>query len=138
MIPPREPIPVVAGVVGRDGRVLLCQRPDGEHLPLKWEFPGGKIEAGETPRAALLRELREELGVDAEVGELLLEARHAYPEKTVWLRFFGARLHGEPRAIVHRQLSWVPRKALAGYDVPPPNAVVVRALLRGELRLDGD
>lgn len=134
----RAPIPVVAGVVSRGGRVLLCQRPAGEHLPLKWEFPGGKIEAGETAREALLRELREELEVEAEVGGLLAEARHAYPEKKVWLRFFDVRLRGEPRAVVHRRLRWVSIEELGEYDVPPPNAVVVRRLLRGDLHAAPD
>ncbi len=129
------PIQVVAGVVLEGDRVLLCQRHDGDHLPLLWEFPGGKIDPGEAPEEALIRELREELGVGADLGPLVGEVRHAYPEKEVWLRFYRARIHGQPRPIVHRKLAWVPLNELASFAVPPPNAVIVRRLVRGELGL---
>lgn len=128
-------IEVVAAVVEARGRVLLCQRHDGEHLPLLWEFPGGKIDPGESPRQALARELREELGVDAELGALVGDVSHSYPEKRVRLRFFRAEIVGEPRAIVHRRLAWVPLRELDRYQVPPPNAVIVRRLVSGELDL---
>lgn len=126
-------IPVVAAVILRRGRVLLCQRPDGPHLPLKWEFPGGKIDSGETPVEALGRELREELGVDATVAEEIDSVRHRYPEKTVQLRFFAVSIHGEPAPRVHRRVRWVPFQELDRYDVPPPNATILERLRRGEL-----
>jgi len=122
-------IEVVAAVVMDGDRVLLCQRYDSDHLPLLWEFPGGKIEPGETPQAALLRELQEELGVASHIGPQLAEARHAYPEKRVRLRFFDAKITGLPELCVHRQLRWVPVGELGSYAVPPPNTGVV-ALLR--------
>lgn len=131
-----EPIPVVAAVVVRDGRALLCQRRDGPHLPRMWEFPGGKVRPGETPRAALARELHEELGVPARVGNLLAEVRHTYPDKRVWLRFYSAELQGDPRPLVHRQLRWIPAGELEAYSVPPANAPVVAALAAGELRVE--
>ena len=127
------PIPVVAAVVVRDGRVLLCQRHDGEHLPLKWEFPGGKIDPGERPEEALRRELLEELDVEATIGDQVAEVRHTYPEKRVWIRFYRAEINGEPRPLVHRRLDWVAFDSLGDYDAPPPNARVIAALLRGEL-----
>ena len=64
-------IAVAAGVVCREGRIMICQRKPGGHQPLKWEFPGGKLEAGESPEQALARELREELGIEARVGRIL-------------------------------------------------------------------
>jgi 8-oxo-dGTP diphosphatase len=128
-------IPVVAAVVVRDGHVLLCQRHDGEHLPLLWEFPGGKIDPGETPREALARELDEELGVRSEVGDQVAEILHRYPEKTVWLRFFRASIVGEPRPIVHRAIEWVALERASEYPAPPPNARVIERLVRGELQI---
>lgn len=121
-------IPVVAAVVVRDGRLLLCQRQDGPHLPLLWEFPGGKVDPGEGPVEALGRELAEELGVEAEVGSFLDEVHHRYPEKSVWIRFYSATLHGRPRPRVHRRIRWIAEEELDGYDVPPANAAVLRRL----------
>lgn len=129
----RAAIPVVAAVVVRDGRVLLCQRHDGEHLPLLWEFPGGKIDPGETPREALVRELDEELGVRSEVGEQVADIVHTYPEKTVWLRFFRVSIAGEPNPLVHRAIEWVSLDRLVEYPAPPPNARVIERLISGEL-----
>lgn len=128
-----ELIEVVAAVVIQSDRVLMCQRHDGDHLPFMWEFPGGKIEPGETPRAALLRELREELGVASRIGRQLAETQHTYPEKRVRLRFFGAEITGPPELCVHRQLRWVPLAELDHYQVPPPNAHVVGLLKGGHI-----
>ena len=127
-------IEVVAAVVMERDRVLLCQRHDGDHLPLLWEFPGGKIEANETPGAALLRELREELGVASQIGRQLAEARHTYPEKHVWLRFFDAKITDTPQPRVHRQIRWVPLRDLSDYAVPPPNAHMVALLRSGRIQ----
>ena len=123
-------IPVVAAVIARDDRLLLCRRRSGPHLGRLWEFPGGKVEPGEDPRAALARELREELDVHARVGALLAQVFHTYPEKRVWLRFYRCRIAGSPRPIVHERLAWVPFADLARYPAPPPNAVVLAALQR--------
>ena len=126
-------IEVVAAVIMEGDRVLLCQRNDGGHLPLLWEFPGGKIEPGETPREALLRELQEELGVTSHIGRQLAEARHTYPDKRVWLRFFDAKIAGVPKRCVHRQLRWIPVGELSNYNVPPPNAALVTLLRIGHI-----
>lgn len=131
----QAPIAVVAALVGRSGRVLLCQRHDGDHLPLLWEFPGGKIDPGETPEEALARELDEELAVSARIGEQVAEVFHSYPEKRVWLRFYRAWIEGEPRAVIHRALAWAKLTELTRFPVPPPNAVVVDRLRRGELHI---
>lgn len=130
-----EYIPVVAGIAVRHERLLLCQRHEEAHLPLLWEFPGGKIDPGESPPEALVRELDEELGVDATVHEEVAQVFHTYPEKKVWLRFFRVRLRGDPRPLVHRRVLWVPLENLGEFAVPPPNAVIVRRLLSGELHI---
>lgn len=118
-------IEVVAAVVSRGDTILLCQRHAGPHLPLLWEFPGGKIDQGETPPDALERELAEELDVKAEVGREVASIRHRYPEKRVRIRFFTAHIDGEPRPIVHRRIRWVPFGALSKYEVPPANQAVI-------------
>ena len=74
---------VVAALIRRDGRILICQRPPRQSHPLKWEFVGGKIEPGETPEQALARECREELGIEVQVGGLFMEVTHDYPDKTI-------------------------------------------------------
>ena len=125
-----EAIQVVAAVVERDGRYLLCQRHGGPHLPFLWEFPGGKVEADETAPVALVREIQEELGVTCDVGAEIADITHRYPEKTVRIRFFRATLEGEPQAIIHRALSWIAPADFHRHEAPPPNAKVL-ALLAG-------
>ena len=122
-------IPVVAAIIRRDNLVLLCQRPDGPHLPLLWEFPGGKIKSGESATEALERELLEEIGVRARVGNLVADIQHRYPEKNVRIRFYDASIDGDPRPKVHRRLRWIPIDELAEYEVPPANSRVVRMLI---------
>lgn len=122
---------VSAGIVLEGGRVLLTQRKAGGHLAGLWEFPGGKVEAGEDPRAALVRELREELGIETEVGDIVEVTSHAYPEaeKTVLLLFFEARrLPGSPapKALDVAALEWAGREALTPERFPPADVAVLR------------
>ncbi|MFH1680654.1 MAG: (deoxy)nucleoside triphosphate pyrophosphohydrolase [Candidatus Eisenbacteria bacterium] len=98
---------VVAGVAYREGRFLAALRPEGKPYAGRWEFPGGKVEAGETDVDALRRELREELGVEARIGREIDRGRHEYPEKTVDLHFYRiVDLEGEPSAIGVGALRW--------------------------------
>lgn len=130
-------IEVVAAVVLRPRGVLLCQRPDGPHLPLMWEFPGGKIDDGESPQQALARELREELGVGSSIGPQIAQVEHHYRDKSVRIRFFVAHIDGEPRPIVHRQLRWIGAADLDRYDVPPANRSVVDMVRDGRVDRGG-
>ena len=109
---------VVAALIERGGEVLVARRKEqGERAGL-WEFPGGKVEAGEGERAALARELREELGVRAQVGELYARLEHIYPDLQVELALYRARLHDnqDPRPLTAQELRWVPRRELPGLD----------------------
>jgi 8-oxo-dGTP diphosphatase len=128
---------VVAAIVIEEGRVLLTQRKRGTHLAGAWEFPGGKVEPGEDPRAALVRELREEIGVEAIVGRPVEVTFHAYAEKDVLLLFFETTLaSGSPRpsAIDVADLKWSRRDELDDAEFPPADVAVlasVRAMLAG-------
>ena len=116
-------IEVAAGLVFRGGKLLITQRPIGGHLPGLWEFPGGKREANETFEDCLRRELREELGIEVEVGELLDSILHEYPEKSVHLRFFRCLwTQFEPQALGCASLAWVDRGELNRYEFPAADA----------------
>ncbi len=124
-------IEVVAAVIERGGRVLIARRHAASHLGGRWEFPGGKRQAGETPEAALVREIREELDAAVTVGELLDDVEWTYPEKTVRLRFFRCALDGEPRAAEGQEIAWVVAADLGGYEFPPADEGLVARLRRG-------
>ena len=125
--PPR--IDVAAGLIFRSGRLLITQRPAGTHLGGLWEFPGGKLEPGESWEQALIRELREELDVSVSVGRLFSEVTHAYPEKIVRLRFFvGSLRSGEPRPVGCAALAWVTAESLALHAFPEADRQLLQCL----------
>ena len=111
---------VVAGLI-RDGeRILICQRPANKARGLLWEFPGGKVEAGESKREALVRECREELGVTLNVGDVYAELTHEYPDMTVRLTLFEARIaEGVPRRIEHADVKWIKPEEITEYPFCP-------------------
>jgi mutator protein MutT len=122
-------VEVAAGLIFRDNRLLLAQRPEGAHLAGLWEFPGGKREPGETWEHCLQRELREELGVGVAVGECVLEQTHDYPARRVVLRFFRCRLtEGEPSGLDRQALAWVTPGELTNHTFPPADEALVRRL----------
>ncbi len=123
-------IEVVAAVIERGGRVLIARRHVDSHLGGLWEFPGGKRQAGETPEAALVREIREELDAAVTVGELLDDVEWTYPEKTVRLLFFRCALAGEPRAAEGQEIAWVAPADLGRYEFPPADEGLVSRLRR--------
>jgi 8-oxo-dGTP diphosphatase len=125
---------VSAAILIEQGRVLLSQRRSGTHLAGAWEFPGGKVEAGEDPRDALRRELREEVGVEAHVGEVVDVTFHPYPEadKAVLLLFFEAIRDagsGEPRAIDVAAVRWAAAQELDPAQFPPADVAVLRKVM---------
>lgn len=112
-------VEVAAALLFRDGKLLITQRHPGAHLGGLWEFPGGKREPGETFEQCLRREIREELGCEVEVFELVESLTHDYPEKTVHLRFYRCRwLAHEPQAIDCAAVRWVTREEIGGFHFP--------------------
>ena len=116
-------IEVSAALIFRNGKLLITQRHAGAHLGGLWEFPGGKRERNETFEQCLVRELREELGIEVEVGGLFEEISHAYSEKTVCLKFFTCKLiSGEPQPLDCAAFKWVEKAELADYGFPAADA----------------
>jgi mutator protein MutT len=120
---------VAAGLVFREGKLLITQRKPDVHLGSLWEFPGGKVEAGETFEQCLQRELLEELGIEAEVGKLVESLTHDYKERTVHLKFFVCRwLRHEPRPIDCLDFAWITRDDLVLYEFPAADARLLEKL----------
>ena len=122
------PVVVLAAVIEHDGRFLVTRRPSGTHLSGYWEFPGGKCESGESHDACLRRELVEELGVEARIGDEILVTEHAYPERTVRLHFRACVIAGEPQARLGQEMRWVTRKELKGMEFPEADRDLIAAL----------
>jgi mutator protein MutT len=122
-------IVVVAGILERDGALLLTLRPEGTHLEGHWEFPGGKVHPSETHAEALGRELHEELDIIAEVGELVHRVTHAYPEKTVDIHFYRCRFTGKPTPMLGQGMRWVPRHELGALRVPEADRALIAQLI---------
>ena len=123
-------IEVVAAVVERSGCYLITRRLEGTHLAGLWEFPGGKIRPAEKPEDALRREMKEELGVETSVGELIESVTWAYPEKTVRILFFRCLLQGEPCPQERQEMLWVEAAKLPAYRFPAADLRLVERLAR--------
>jgi 8-oxo-dGTP diphosphatase len=116
--PSRPPISVIAGLIFRNKRVLICQRSESTAFGLKWEFPGGKIEDRESETDALRRELKEELAIDVRESEFFSEYAYSYEDgPTVSLRFHRVKsFQGEPQNLIFEQISWVEVDDLVNFD----------------------
>ena len=126
---------VVAALIMQDGKLLVCQRTRHQTMPLKWEFPGGKIEEGEQPRDALRRELDEELGIVATIGDELARIQHEYPNGgMVELRFYVVReFKGEIENRIFRDIQWVEPADLPKFDFLEADLTLVKDLAAGKL-----
>jgi 8-oxo-dGTP diphosphatase len=126
---------VVAALIVDGDRILACQRTRHQPMPLKWEFPGGKIEEGEQPRDALRRELEEELGIEATIGNEVARIQHRYPNGgSIELRFFEVRKYlGELENRIFREIRWVTRKELPELDFLEADRSLVNDLAAGKL-----
>jgi mutator protein MutT len=127
-------VTVVAALIEQNGRMLICQRSRAGSFPLSWEFPGGKLEAGETLREALEREIKEELGVACTVGAENYRTRHRYSQRPeladgLELVFFSAQIAGAPQNLAFEQILWERIEALDSYDFLPADRELVAQLV---------
>ncbi len=133
-------ITVVAAVIARNSKLLVCQRRRDDSFPLQWEFPGGKVEPGESHEQALARELREELGVSSTIGKELFRTSHRYKEsKTELVLFFYEAIVEESAALqnlVFEQFEWAHRSELPHYDFLQADREFVSLLASGSTRMD--
>lgn len=132
-MPPEPPagtplVHVVAAVVLKDGRYLVTRRQKGTHLEGYWEFPGGKVDPGESDEAALVREIREELDAGVKVGRLVLATTHHYPERSVSLAFYECALTSEPRPLLGQEMRWVSPPNLRSLAFPPADEELIALL----------
>ena len=128
---------VVAALIWDGGRFLICQRPAHKARGLLWEFVGGKVEPGETKEAALIRECREELDIALSVGEVFTDVTHEYPDLTVHLTLFDARIEaGEPKLLEHNALAWITPTEIDGYEFCPAD-VEILARIRARFEVHG-
>jgi 8-oxo-dGTP diphosphatase len=125
-----NPLVVTAAVIAKDRRILIARRKKGWRFAGKWEFPGGKIEPGETPEECLRRELREELGIEAKIGEFFCSSTYPYSHATVQLLVYRAyHVAGEYTLHDHQEIRWVLPTELAQYDFPEADKPVIEKLI---------
>jgi len=123
---------VVAALVREGRRILMSRRRPDQAMPNLWEFPGGKVEPGEHPEAALIREVREELGCDVEIDRIEEVVFHAYEEFDLYMLVYACRVSGgEPRAIEVAEVAWVPAPDLPALDLLPADYPLARKLAAG-------
>ena len=125
---------MVAAVVEQDEQFFLTRRHAGTHLEGLWEFPGGKVDPGETHADALRREIREELDADVDVQDLVFEITHDYPDRTVALSFYRCSFKGTPRALLGQEMRWVRRDELRGLGFPPADRELITLLSESAAR----
>ncbi|MBO5218545.1 MAG: (deoxy)nucleoside triphosphate pyrophosphohydrolase [Clostridia bacterium] len=117
---------VVAALIWDGGRFMICRRPAHKARGLLWEFVGGKVEPGETKAAALIRECREELDITPEVGDVFMDVVHEYPDLTVHLTLFEAKIAaGEPRLLEHSALAWITPDEIGQYEFCPADVEIL-------------
>ena len=113
-------VEVVAALIWRDNKFLICQRPAHKARALLWEFVGGKVEAGESKEEALKRECKEELNIEISVGEVFAEVTHGYSDITVHLTLFNAAISGgEPQKLEHNAIAWITPSQVPDYEFCP-------------------
>lgn len=122
---------VVAALIWRGDKFMICQRPVHKARGLLWEFVGGKVEPGETKEQALIRECREELAVTLSVGEIFMDVVHEYPDITVHLTLFNAIIaEGEPQMLEHNDIRWITSSEISNYEFCPADKEILDTIIR--------
>lgn len=120
---------VVAALIWQGNAFLICQRPQGKHLELLWEFVGGKVEPGETKAQALVREVQEELGMTVSVTREFMQVTHAYADKTIHLTVFCATItQGQPQLLEHHAMRWIGVDEMEAYDFCPADDAILQQI----------
>ena len=123
-------VEVVAALVWRGERFMICQRPANKARGLLWEFVGGKVEPGESKEAALVRECREELAVTLSVGEAFMDVTHEYPDLTVHLTLFNATIaEGEPQKLEHNDIRWITPDEIPSFEFCPADVEILEKII---------
>lgn len=124
-----KPLEVVAALVWREDKFLICQRPANKARSLLWEFVGGKVEAGETKERALVRECNEELAITVKPHGIFTEVTHEYPDVTVHLTLFNCSiLQGEPQLLEHNSMQWITPAEISDYDFCPADEEILKKI----------
>ena len=122
-------IEVVAALIWRNGKFLICQRPKDKKRALLWEFVGGKVETGETKEQALARECQEELAITVKANDVFYEVTHTYPDVTVHLTLFNAEIvQGEPQKLEHNDIAWITPAEIDNYTFCPADVEILEKL----------
>ena len=124
-------VEVVAALIWKSNKFMICQRPAHKARGLLWEFVGGKVEQGETKEQALIRECKEELSVLLSVGDVFMEVIHEYPDTTVHLTLFKASIvEGEPQKLEHNDIQWITPREISNYDFCPADEEILKEIIR--------
>lgn len=122
---------VVAALIWRDGRFLICQRPANKARALLWEFVGGKIEQGESGEEALVRECREELDMTVAAGDVFTDVTHVYPDLTVHLTLYHCAIaEGEPTLLEHADMAWITPDEIENYEFCPADVEILEKIVK--------
>lgn len=124
-------VEVVAALIWKDEKFLICQRPAHKARGLLWEFVGGKVEVGETKKQALVRECQEELAITVEPHDIFTEVIHEYPDILVHLTLFNCTiLHGEPQFLEHNDMRWISSADIPSYNFCPADVEILKKILK--------
>ena len=124
-------VEVVAALIKRGDKFLICQRPRNKARGLLWEFVGGKVEKGESKKQALMRECKEELNIILDVGDVFIDVTHEYPDITVHLTLFNAVIaEGEPQLTEHNDMKWITATEISNYEFCPADKVILQKLTK--------
>lgn len=122
---------VVAALVWDEDKFMICQRPSHKKRGLLWEFVGGKVEAGESKESALIRECREELDIEVEVGNVFMDVVHDYPDLLVHLTLFNATIkEGTPRLLEHNDIKWITPEEIDNFEFCPADEEILKRIVR--------